>query len=377
MKTKRKLLTIVLHVTAWLLLLAGPWGSAFYQVVSDSAVIWLSVLFLAVLVAGFYLNYYVLIPKFLFKKKFATYVLSVVVMLGLIFLINWSFYGTKKIERRDNRMQIVIRENRIDNTVEHRQPPMPGERPLKPEMRPTPPPFIFTPLFVPIGIFMLLIFGIAIRTTAEWFNEDRKNRKISEEQLKTELAFLKNQISPHFFFNTLNNIYALTESEPEKAKEITYKLSKLMRYLLYESDKNRSVTLAMEISFLQNYIDLMKVRLTDKISVTTDFEKEFDKIQIPPLLFISFVENAFKHGISLNQESFVDISLKNIAGKVVFVIKNSIPDVLSHEKGRGGLGLVNVKRRLELLFEKDVYSLRIDVAKNIFTVELIIPANDN
>jgi sensor histidine kinase YesM len=245
------------------------------------------------------------------------------------------------------------------------------------QMRELPPPFVFAPIFVPSVLILFFMIGIALRTTLRWYDEDRKNKQISAEQLKTELAFLKNQISPHFFFNTLNNIYALTESDPEQAKEITYKLSKLMRYLLYDSDKTKSVSLEMEISFLENYIALMRPRLTENVKVVTKFESVRIKDQIPPLLFITFLENAFKHGISSNKLSFIDISLQNVEGRVMFKIKNSIPPSENLEKGMGGLGLVNIKRRLELLFDKDVYSLKIDETNESYSVELNIPVNEN
>ena len=400
MKIKRKIFTVLLHLLAWAVVLVGPLSSVFYQTSVGSEIIWYSVCVVLILLAEFYINYYLLIPKLLFKKKFILYFLLVIVLAGSVFVLNGSFHKNIIVERRNGELVFGEKKAPLVNPRLNDRPSPQGDnhRPPehterlprrenqqhiqenmgpRPQMRQQPPPFLFAPLFMPGALVLFLMISIAIRTTGRWYDEDRKNKLISAEQLETELAFLKNQISPHFFFNTLNNIYALTESDPEQAKEITYKLSKLMRYLLYESDKNQSVSLKMEISFLENYIDLMRPRLPENVKITTKFEVDRTMDQIPPLLFITFVENAFKHGVSTNKPAFIDINLYNTEGKIVFIVKNSIPASDNLEKGKGGLGLTNIKRRLELLFDKDVYSLKIDDSKERYFVELIFPINEN
>jgi hypothetical protein len=382
LKNKRKIVHIILHLLAWVLVFIGPVGLILYQYNLDYKVLLTIFIFLSVLILGFYINYSFFIPALLFRKKFFKYFLATSLLIGAIVLLNVIFFSRYRGEMIGNSLTII--ETR-KQPVELRPPPLKQHPPDRREaiaIQPNfgkrkPLPFVISPLFTPIFGLILIVFGIAIRTTQMWFAEDRRNKEIIAEQLKTELAFLKNQISPHFFFNTLNNIYALTESDPDKAKEITYKLSKLMRYLIYDSDKNRFVSLAMEIAFLNNYIDLMKGRLPESVKVEFNFETEKDKVLIPPLLFITFIENAFKHGISSNGESYVVIDLKNIAGKIVFTIKNSLQSAPSFEKGAGGLGLVNIKRRLELLFDKSEYSLLIDNDNKEFIVELIMPAYEN
>jgi len=377
----------------------GPISSVFYENTVAVEVVWYIGVVILVLLIVFYINFSLLIPRFLFRKKFVPYAVSVIVLLGSVFILNAGFRGRYNIERQNESLVFVDRGARLSELPPQGKPPLghgngevgENHRPsphgnpshfhegkgIRPQMRQQPPPFIFAPYFASGAVFLFFILGIAIRTTTRWYDEDRKNKQISAEQLKTELAFLKNQISPHFFFNTLNNIYALTESDPEQAKEITYKLSKLMRYLLYESDKNQNVSLDMEISFLKNYIDLMRPRLSENVKVVTKFGTERLKDQIPPLLFITFVENAFKHGLSSNKLSYIDISLQNIDGLVKFKVENSIPGNDNLEKGVGGLGLVNIKRRLELLFDKGAYSLKINETNETFSVELNIPANGN
>ena len=127
--------------------------------------------------------------------------------------------------------------------------------------------------------------------------------------LNTELAFLKNQINPHFFFNTLNNIYSLVQINVGDGQKAILQLSKLMRYLLYDTDKGEQ-PLSREIEFMTTYIDLMKLRLSEKVSVTVVFPENFDNVLIPPLLFLPFIENAFKHGISYRKSSFIHIIYK-------------------------------------------------------------------
>ena len=133
-------------------------------------------------------------------------------------------------------------------------------------------------------------------------------KETEKEKLNSELAFLKNQISPHFFFNTLNNIYSLISINAEDSQKAVLKLSKLMRYLLYESEQGNT-KLSNEIDFMNNYIDLMKLRMNDKVDLTVSFPKKYEDKNIPPLLFIPFIENAFKHGISYREKSFIDINM--------------------------------------------------------------------
>ena len=138
---------------------------------------------------------------------------------------------------------------------------------------------------------------------------EKRQKELEKEKLNSELAFLKNQISPHFFFNTLNNIYSLIGINGPTAQESVLKLSKLMRYLLYESEHGETM-ISHEIDFMNNYIDLMKLRLSSRVELKVDFPKEFSDFPIPPLLFVPFIENAFKHGISARDRSFIHITLK-------------------------------------------------------------------
>ncbi|MGE5418874.1 MAG: sensor histidine kinase, partial [Chloroflexota bacterium] len=198
---------------------------------------------------------------------------------------------------------------------------------------------------------------------------EKMQEEMEKAKLNAELAFLKNQISPHFFFNTLNNIYSLIGINAEDSQKAVLKLSKLMRYLLYESEHGNT-KLSNEIDFMRNYIDLMKLRMSDKVSLKVNFPDTYDDVSIPPLLFIPFIENSFKHGISYRNNSFIDIVLFATDGKIDFRCTNSI--VAGHtEDDQPGIGLENIRKRLNLLFPGS-HTLTINRGNDEFEVILQI-----
>jgi LytS/YehU family sensor histidine kinase len=183
------------------------------------------------------------------------------------------------------------------------------------------------------------------------------------------MAFLKNQVSPHFFMNTLNNIHALIDIDAEEAKDSIIKLSKLMRHLLYDSEE-KLTPIKKEVEFIQSYIELMRLRFTDKVNIVVDIPEDIPDKSIPPLLFTSLLENAFKHGISYNQISFVKIVMSFSENRLNFIIENS-----NHPRDReasSGIGIENTRKRLSLLY-KDNFDLEILEEKEIYKVNLSIP----
>jgi len=172
---------------------------------------------------------------------------------------------------------------------------------------------------------------------------------LETEKLASELAFLKSQINPHFLFNTLNNVYSLAFKKSDDTPDAIIKLSKLMRYMLYESNENQ-VFLSKEIEYLHNYIDLQKLRLPNTIKIIFNVEGDIEGRLIEPMLLIPFVENAFKHGISYVDNSKISISIKLSAYELLFVIENKINNAKITEESGSGIGLSNVKRRLTLLY---------------------------
>ncbi|MDF2932134.1 MAG: sensor histidine kinase [Chryseobacterium sp.] len=190
--------------------------------------------------------------------------------------------------------------------------------------------------------------------------------KLKNEKMKAELMLLKSQVSPHFFFNTLNNLYGLVAKDPQKAQELILKLSDMMRYSIYEVEKD-TVALRDEIVFLKNYVELQKIRYHKQISV--DFDCEVDENRkVVPLLFIILLENAFKHGIeNLRKNAFIKMSLTSSQTEIIFKIENNYEKT----ENQSGIGLKNLKRRLELIYPNQ-HELSFSVSENIYHVQLIL-----
>ena len=195
--------------------------------------------------------------------------------------------------------------------------------------------------------------------------------QIEKHALELQLQYLKYQVNPHFLMNTLNNIHALVDIDPERAKASIVELSKLMRYVLYEGN-NRLTPLSREVQFLRNYVQLMSMRYTGNVRISLDVPEILPDSMLPPLLLVIFVENAFKHGISYRNKSFVEISLKPQADRLLFKCRNSRQQKPQDENMKGGVGLSNVRRRLDLLFPGN-YTLDIKEQEDTYTVHLDIP----
>ena len=222
-------------------------------------------------------------------------------------------------------------------------------------------------------LIMMLGMNLGIKLYFRHAGDRKKMAELEHQNLEQQLEYLKYQINPHFFMNTLNNIHALVDIDPEKAKHTILELSKMMRFVLYEGNK-QGVPLDREIAFLQNYITLMKLRYTDKVRITVTTPECLPYKEVPPLMFITFVENAFKHGVSYRQESFIEIELKTDDTSLAFTCRNSrIP---ASEDKHGGVGLKNVKKRLDLIYGND-YKLEIIDDPEIYSVSLTIPLLQN
>ncbi len=199
----------------------------------------------------------------------------------------------------------------------------------------------------------LIILGLSTsyKVTMEWFDSQRQKKELETEKMASELAFLKSQINPHFLFNTLNNVYSLAFKKSDDTPDAIIKLSKLMRYMLYESNE-KQVFLSREIEYLHNYIELQKLRLPKNVEIKYYVEGDIEGRLIEPMLLIPFVENAFKHGISYEDRSEINIFLKlNGGGKeLFFTVENSISNAQATDDSGSGIGLANVKRRLNLLY---------------------------
>ena len=192
----------------------------------------------------------------------------------------------------------------------------------------------------------------------------------ANETVVAELTWLKHQLNPHFLFNTLNNISSLTQIDPDKAQESIGQLSDLLRYALYDSEADK-VSLAAEMEFMDNYIDLMALRCNELTKVEKSLERPQQSVEVAPLLFISLVENAFKHGVNARYPSFVRIGMRYADGKLLFQCQNSLFEKQGSDHIGSGIGLENMKRRLELLYPGK-YSYKQQADENTYTVEVIL-----
>ena len=232
-------------------------------------------------------------------------------------------------------------------------------------------------------VMLLLLFGanLGLKLYFRTRHEQEKLVRLEKENLRQQLEYLKYQLNPHFLMNTLNNIHALIDIDTAQAQEAVIRLSKILRYVLYDSNKPQ-VPLTQELEFMANYVGLMRMRYAGKLNITSD-NPDSAGVAVAPLLFISFVENAFKHGVSYQQESFISISGKRYhtadgSERLLWTCRNS-----KHAKNsadgtprQGGVGLANVRRRLDLIYGTD-YTLDVSDADGTYTVALDIPLSAN
>lgn len=332
----RKTFKIFAHIILWV-------GVLMYLVVLQSgeagffSVLPRNLISTVLLITLFYYNSLLLIPKFLAEKKVELYILFVLAGIVVVAAFN------------------IVNHYIFDSVIDLQ------DWQLKHQ--------IYDSLFL-----MLLVWGISTvsRITTEWFRNEIMRKEAEQKQVSAELAFLKSQINPHFLFNTLNNIYALCHrnNDSESAEAIA-KLSGLMRYMLFGSATS-TVKLKDEIEYLHNYLDLQKMRINKNIEVTFTVNGECENFEIAPLLLIPFVENAFKYGLSYVAESFVRIECIVNDRQLIFKVQNTV-----HERGKNdlssGIGLENVKRRLELLYPGK-HTMQIKEDNSIFDVELTLAA---
>lgn len=221
--------------------------------------------------------------------------------------------------------------------------------------------------------FLVAALSTVGKIMVDWIVSNRQKQKVENESMQSELRFLKSQINPHFLFNTLNSLYALTLKKDDKAPDIVIKLSEMMRYMLYECNEAR-VPLRKEINYLQNYLDLERLRQRKGIDIQLKVNGPVGNQMIAPLMLIPFLENSFKHGVNANiKDGFVIATLNITPNEVHFVLENSkgssMPGQLHGNRPSGGIGLVNVRRRLELLYPGK-YELNIRESPSTYAVHL-------
>ncbi|MDV7188322.1 histidine kinase [Lutibacter sp. TH_r2] len=340
---KNNKITTFSHLLVWVVLFSIPYILSYGQSQEINRVIahfWVPLGFYAII---FYVNYFILIDRFLFTKKM---LLFIGINLGMI-----ALFLVLKEQIEDTFFQEIVRK-KTDNENGNG------------------PPF---KLFIYVQILSYvapLLFSIAMKTTRRWVETEAERKEAANFKLQSELQHLHYQLQPHFFFNSLNNIYSMVDVSPEQAKSSIHSLSKLMRYMLYETNMEL-VSLSKEIDFMKKYIALMKLRVSDKTTVNFNFPSEETGIKIAPLLFISLIENAFKHGVSASEKSSINIQM-NCKGKtVLFTVENDNFPKKTDDKSGSGIGLKNLEKRLELLYPNK-YTFKTSVKQECFLVHLEI-----
>jgi hypothetical protein len=302
----------------------------------------------------FLVNVYILVPRLLLKKKYRSYFVLVSALVAIVIAVN--LLAPSGSPRQPG--------SEIVTTPEGLTPPELNKPMGKP------PVMAFADNFI---ICILLVgAGTTIKLMSKWLSEEKLRKDAEKEQLKTNLALLKHQVSPHFFMNTLNNIHTLIEMDTEKAQDAVERLSTLMRYLLYDSAQN-TIELKKEIEFIYSFISLMQLRHSDEVEVSVLIPEQIPDIKIPPMLFISLLENAFKHGVSYPKKSYIYFEIQIHEKTLNCIIKNSKHKTVANQFDEyAGIGLENIKKSLILLYEKD-YKLDISDKENEFEVNLTIP----
>ena len=359
---KKRAIRIILHIISWLLLLGLPLSSSGrLKMDNDFLLIYYTLAVINGLI--FYTNYLFLVPKFFFqKKKYKYYLFVLVLVICFFFISNISsnYIFSRIAEDRKERFE--------RSRDEGRRLPLPPLAPGRLRRLFTGDTYIIG--YLSSASFMIFL-SLGLRVLERQSRIEKMQEEMEKAKLNAELAFLKNQISPHFFFNTLNNIYSLISINQEDSQKAVLKLSKLMRYLLYESEQGNT-RLSNEIDFMNNYIDLMKLRMNNKIELSVSFPKKYEDKNIPPLLFIPFIENAFKHGISYRKKSFIEISMVVTKESITFRCANSLFKMKDEATtGNSGIGLENASKRLNLLF-RNRHDLKINKSENAFEVFLTI-----
>lgn len=295
----------------------------------------------------FYINYFLLVDRLLFRKRLFRFLLvNMVLVIVLTLVLDWwhEFHF----------FEIMGHEHRVQTG---------------------PPKMMFLVRDVTM-MALTVALCVAIKMTNNWYVIENERRELEKARTEAELQNLKSQLNPHFLFNTLNNIYSLIAIDADRAQYAVHDLSRMLRHVLYE-DRAPFVSLDSELDFMRSYIELMSLRLTNHVDLQVDMPEGDASLQVAPLLFITLVENAFKHGVSPTEPSFIHIAMCVLPERtVVCHIENS--DFPKHDNDRSGsgIGLENLRKRLELLYP-DRYTLDKTVENGKYIAHLEIQCQNN
>jgi two-component system, LytTR family, sensor kinase len=324
------------HVLFWMLI-AGLWFALRrHDYGTDAIGMLVTLIKVADLAMLVYITNYLLLPKLFYRKKYVLFVIIFFLMIITSSLVKMQILG--RILHNPFLLDFAAnwRQNTYDNIIPH---------------------------------FFLVTAGAAVKLMFDYTRMQQRLAEVAKEKAETELSFLKSQINPHFLFNSLNSVYFLISKDNTDARQALHKFSEMLRYQLYEMNDNK-IPIEKEIHYLKDYVDLQQLRKDEKYSVQFNCSPDVKGFSIEPLLLIPFVENAFKHISHHNdQTNFVKVDMSRANGTFTFMVENSKEGESANTEGHGGIGLPNVKRRLELLYP-DKHELRIDDTDKTFAIKL-------
>ena len=332
------------HALFWivytLVFAISEWG---YSNSMEKAIIF-ELLFLPSRVIVVYFNWFFLIPRYIYNNKIVHYALNIMCFIVVVAILQRVFilyYGYPQFfpEWMEGQEIVIFRISGLAQNI--------------------------------LIIFSPVAFTTGWKLFQDWKEKEKQSEALKLEKTETELKYLKSQINPHFLFNTLNNIYGLSLENSKKVPNLILKLSDFLSFSLYETNE-KLIPLTKEIDLIKNFIDLQTSRFEDRVHVSMSFPNNIENLSIPPMIFIPFVENAFKHSLkNETQKASVDIELKLENNMIVFVVENSKQKMDDISTQKGGLGLINITRRLDLLY-KENYVLQIIDDEKTYKIHLKI-----
>lgn len=333
---------IIYHVLFWLayfLFNVLRWGSYFndYWYSLKSNLVEFPIHIIVV-----YINVYYLIPKMILRKRYQAYLLSLAGMLAMVYLLRTGLnylLVTKDIWPEAESVGNFMQLNHVVAVV--------------------------------LGELYVIGFVSAIKLLIDWAFEKHRNEELARLQLSTELKFLRTQIQPHFFFNTLNNLYALTLTKSDHAPQLVIKISDMMHYVIYDVNSAKAYLLE-EINYINNYIDISRLRFDEQVNIETEISGDIEEVKVPPLLFLTFIENSFKHGLNNSDTVTINMGFEVVdSDYLIFRLSNSFNQE-SSVVSENGIGIANAKRKLSLLFANN-YVLETSVKEGMYHLFLKIP----
>lgn len=323
---------LFLHILIWCIALLVPVYIMSREGTFDNRPYMFYLMQVGIFAILFYVNYLYLIDKLLFHKQFLAFICVNIVLIAM--LMGTQAVVSEFVMPPRHVPTARMTERGGGPNMERHKPPM-GMR-------------IFTDYLL---IIFVIGLSVAIKMTARWYRDSINYEKVKSTQLEADLRNLRSQLNPHFLFNTLNNIYSLIATDQHKAQDSVHRLSNLLRYVLYDNDR-KFVPIDKELEFTRNYIDLMKLRISSNIRLNVLIENKDSKDMVASLMFMTLIENAFKHGLSSHKDCFIDIKIlveKEIG--VICTVENSISESETNlEVRNSGIGLANLTKRLELIY---------------------------